>query len=191
VRREVTLKPILGVGFAIALGASLWFLIRSRRPPAPVASQRPEIYLGLRDQILRSSRLQSVPVPASPTTPWGVLMDWGVPSGAASVVALSDGHASIYLSSGGGYLGGGESHESIRTAAKNAVSLAAEVRPEALRTDKFPLPARDEVIFYLLTDEGVFAARGTELEIRSHRHRLSKLGDAMQAVITEYRRIQP
>ena len=37
-------------------------------------------------------------------------------------------HASIYFSSGGGFLGG-ESHESIRTAAKEMVAAAAECQP--------------------------------------------------------------
>lgn len=116
-------------------------------------------------------------------------MDWGVTSGTATVVAVSDGSASIYLSSGGGYLGG-FSHESIREAARNMVKVAAEVQSQTTATTIYPLPGRGEVIFYLLTDAGIFTASGSEEELKAHRHFLSKLGDAGQEVITQYRLIQ-
>ena len=37
-----------------------------------------------------------------------VLMDWNIGKAVASVLAVADGTASVYLSSGGGYLGGGQ-----------------------------------------------------------------------------------
>ena len=37
-----------------------------------------------------------------------VLMDWHLEKGTATVVAAADGSASLYLSSGGGYVGGSE-----------------------------------------------------------------------------------
>jgi hypothetical protein len=61
-----------------------------------------------------------------PTERWGVIMDWVVSNATATVIAFSDGHASIYLSTGGGFIGGGESHESVRNAAKKMVAIAAE-----------------------------------------------------------------
>jgi len=116
-------------------------------------------------------------------------MDWGVTSGTATVVAFSDGSASIYLSSGGGYLGG-NGHEAVRKAAQNMVAVAAEFRKQTTATTAYPLPQRGEVIFYLLTDAGVFTASGPYEDLSSHRHVLSKLGDAGQDVITQYRLIQ-
>jgi len=117
-------------------------------------------------------------------------MDWGVGSGPATVVAVSDGTASVYLSNGGGYLGGGQAHESIRKAAQQAVSVAADALPATHQTTDFPLPQRGEVMFYLLTDAGVFTASALETEMGGHKHALSKLGNAMQEIITEYRRTQ-
>jgi hypothetical protein len=117
-------------------------------------------------------------------------MDWGVTEGSATVVALSDGHASVYLSSGGGYLGGSQSHDSIRQAARTAVTTAAEFQAQMRLTTSYPLPQRGEVIFYLLTDAGVFTASGLEQEMISHQRDLSRLGDSMQLIITEYRKIQ-
>ena len=56
----------------------------------------PEIYQGLRNQALQMSREKlGLPATPTPTTPWGVIMDWGVNRGTATVVAFSDGHASV------------------------------------------------------------------------------------------------
>jgi hypothetical protein len=113
-------------------------------------------------------------------------MDWGVEHGSATVVALSDGSASIYLSSGGGFIGG-QGQEPIRKAAQKAVSIAADFQAEMRATKTYPLPHSGEVIFYLLTDAGSFTASGPQDEMSGHQHRLSRLADAMQQIITEYR----
>jgi hypothetical protein len=70
------------------------------------------------------------------------------------------------------------------------VAVAAEFQPNAIATTTFPLPRHAQVIFYLLTDAGVFTANAPEEELSSHRHPLSKLGDAAQNVITQYRLIK-
>jgi hypothetical protein len=57
-------------------------------------------------------------------------------------------------------------------------------------TTTYPLPLRNEVTVYLLTDSGIFTASGPQQEMSSHQHLLSKLGDAMQLIVTEYRKIQ-
>jgi hypothetical protein len=116
-------------------------------------------------------------------------MDWGVTAGTATVVAFSDGNASVYLSSGGGFIGG-SSHESIRKAAQKMVAIAAAFQPDAIATTTYPLPRHAQVVFYFLTDAGVFTANAPEEELSSHRHPLSKLGDAGQNIITQYRLIQ-
>jgi hypothetical protein len=149
-----------------------------------------DIYLGLRNLALQNSRekFNQAPTP-TPTTPWGVMMDWGVPHGTATVVAFSDGGASIYLSNGGGFIGGGESHESVRSAAKKMVSAAIESQPQTHATSEYPLPQHGEVFFYMFTDAGVFTASASEKDLSSHNHSLSKLGDAAQEVIKQYRLI--
>ncbi len=116
-------------------------------------------------------------------------MDWGMGSDTVTVVALSDGSASIYLSSGGGSLGG-IGQEPIRNAAKKAVTLAGEVQSQMKEVKAFPLPATGQVQFYALTDAGVYSASASESDLSTGRSQLSKLGDGMQGVITEYRIFQ-
>jgi hypothetical protein len=104
----------------------------------------------------------------------------------ATVVAFSDGSASAYFSSGGGLLGG-QAHESIRRAARQAVAVAAEFQPHMQLTTDFPLPPPGIVVFYLLTASGVFTISTFESAIKAHSLALSKLADAMLGIITAYR----
>ena len=181
---------IVLIAFAI-LGLALYQRLHSRNQ-APQKPSPKEIYLGLRNLNLQGSREKfNLPPTPTPTVPWGVLMDWGVPHGTATVVALSDGSASIYLSNGGGFLGGAESHESVRSAAKKMVAAAVEVQSQTHATTDYPLPQQGEIFFYLLTDAGIFTATAPQEDLSAHRNPLAKLGDAAQEVIKQYQLIQP
>ena len=162
---------------------------RLRKQPQSKAASK-DIYTDLRNLALQNSRVKlGLPPTPTSTQPWGVIMDWGLAEGTATVVALSDGNASIYLSSGGGFIGG-ISHESIRKAAQKMVAIAAECQPQAHAATTYPLPKPSQISFYLLTDKGIFAANASEEELSSHRHPLSKLSDAGQNILTQYRLIQ-
>jgi hypothetical protein len=180
------------IGFAVHIGSRT-----SIATAPPTASTRPskaepmKVYLGMRDLILKANRKEFNTGPvSSPSEPWGVVMDWKVSKAFCTVMAMSDGSASIYLSSGGGFLGG-QSHEPIRKAAQRAVLAAAEFQPLATATTTFPLPEPGTVNFYFLTDSGVLAATAPEADLRKHQHPMSKLGDACQNIITEYRLLKP
>ena len=146
-------------------------------------------YLGLRNQVLESSRTAlGIPQPSSATEPWGVLMETGYERGAATVVALADGNASIYLSNGGGFIGG-QHHESVRTAATAMVHEAARHVRALQPTTSFPLPEAGRTIFYVLTDSGVLTGSASERALGERRHTLAPLFHAGQDVITRYRLI--
>lgn len=154
---------------------------QSKKPTDPG-----KIYHGFRETMLKIRRPHTIPSPAKSTEPWGVLMDWGMRNGTATVMSMADGSASVYLSSGGGYIGG-QGIEKVRLAAQHAIAQARSIpMPEQPMTD-FPLPEPHGVIFHFLSDAGVFTLRSSEQELNSPTHALRKLGDAMQAVITEFR----
>ncbi len=184
-----------GLLIAVILVLIVYIIARSRRSSAshetrPSIEPKPSpetVYQGLRNMVLCGTRQRFGLKPtASPGEPWGVVMDWGVPNGTATVMALSDGSASIYLSGGGGYLGG-QNQESVKDAALHAVELAREYPSQMQRTMDYILPVTGEVIFYLLTDSGVLTASEKEVELRNPAHPLAKLGNAMQNVVTQYR----
>src|SRR5687767_10439095 len=81
--------------------------VASGSPVSPSQRNAESAVLGLRNQALQGTPTAfGLEAPSSPTQPWGVLMETGFPEGWYSLVALSDGSASIYLSSGGGSIGG-------------------------------------------------------------------------------------
>ncbi len=57
-------------------------------------------------------------MPTDKTSVYGVAMDWEMGSATATTTAYQTGDASLYLSSGGGVIGGGQ-HQKINSAAKH------------------------------------------------------------------------
>jgi len=163
----------------------MWVPVKSMNNPA-------DVYQGLRNMALLASRdkvgLASI---QTPSTPWGVIMDWGVGGGhTATVAAFADGSASIYLSNGGGFIGGAQSHDSIRHAGRQMVEIAAECQPGAQLVESYPLPECGKVMFYFVTDVGVFSAAASEDDLTVPSHPMSKLHRAAHEIIGRYRSLQ-
>jgi hypothetical protein len=95
----------------------------------------PAVYQDLRSMALAGSRTSlGLPAGANANEPWGVLMDTSFTNGVSyTVFAVADGNASIYLSNGGGFIGG-IGHESVRKAAKAMVSTAKTFQPKMALT---------------------------------------------------------
>ena len=70
---------------------------------------------------------------------WGVLTEFVAKGQPVTIVALDDGNASIYLGTGGGFIGG-FGHESCRRAAKSVCASADPLVPKARRVAELPLP---------------------------------------------------
>jgi hypothetical protein len=142
----------------------------------------PAIYSQMRRMALET-RLPDVPR----GTVHMVLMDWHVDRGTVTVLASADGAASLYLSSGGGFIGGSEKVPAIREAALHAVALANSLRLHFERTETTPLPALGDVNFYLTTGSSVMVAVAPESKLRTGNDPLAALSGAMQKIVTEYR----
>ncbi len=167
------------------------FLVGSNsKAEPPNADARQAALADLRKQALTGTRaVFGLDPAATPTTPWGVVMETGFPEGSFMLVALSDGSASIYLSIGCGSIGGG-AHETIRKASQAMVALAAKFQPKATATKAFPPPKDGQTIFYLLTDAGVFTASAPEQKLGEDRHPWSPLFHAGHEVVGQYRLIE-
>lgn len=176
---------VIAAGFIAA--ALIRWRRRSQELRAPEA-KKTNNYSALRAQILnwKCPQASSSP-PDTPDNPCAVVMDWAVTSGIATVVAVSDGSASIYYSSGGGSIGGGYGRPAIRNAALHAVSIASKFLDGMQLTENFPLPESGGVIFYIATERGVFTAKASVVLLSKNRHPFSELGNSMQTIITEYR----
>jgi hypothetical protein len=148
-----------------------------------------DMYLSLRERALRTNGQTAGGLPSDPAEqPFGLVADMAFPNGNATVIAMISGAASIYLSSGGGYIGG-EGHEAIRKAAKHAVETAREAVAYMHPTKEYPLPEAGQVRFYALTRGGVMSGWASEAKLENSRNPFNKLYAAVQGVITQYRLI--
>src|SRR5262245_746002 len=96
---------------------------------------------------------KDVGLSAKPGEAWGVVMDTAYSEGAASLVSLADGSASIYFSTGGGVIGG-HSHETVANAAKAFVRAANRDLSKLLVPPDESLPKPGYTRFFVLTVEG-------------------------------------
>jgi hypothetical protein len=114
-------------------------------------------------------------------------MDWEIRGTIASTVAYQTGDASLYLSSGGGVIGGGQ-HQNVNSASKQFVSLAQTFLDKTTKTEATSLPVTDEVKFYLLTNKGIFAGQETMKNFENNTSAWLKLFEAGNNVLTELRK---
>ena len=145
----------------------------------------PAVYTKLREHAL------TLPLPAKEgRTVLMLVMDWYLTNGLASVVAAFDGSASIYLSSGGGFIGGGQGSADVRAAAAYAIKIADQSLALFAPIAAADLPERGAVYFYARTSTGLMRAVASEKALGDGTDPLNAVGGAMQNVITQYRLFQ-
>ena len=147
-------------------------------PPRP----DPAIYFKMRSNALQA------PLPSSPNDSVNiVLMDWHVANGTASVLAAADGTASIYLSSGGGFIGAGQKSTAVRNLALQVVELARTLATHCHATESIDLPPKGEVFFYLRNTTSLRLGIATDAAMSAGTDPLTALGVAMQKIVSAYR----
>ena len=143
-------------------------------PRGPTTASSSGVYPGLRHQALSTPRTElGIPAPPPEAPAWGILMETGYRGGTtATLFALSDGTTSLYLSSGGGVIGG-HAQEDVRQANAALIETANQYRQHLKPSESFPLPATGQTIFYVLTDSGVLSGgalrRTSVLGVMSYR----------------------
>jgi hypothetical protein len=162
--RSKTIKGLLVsvVTAALVLGV-LYALNDSNGPgavphdPEPGGQASVDAGVSPRDRLLLSSAQQIGVTPVRGV--WGVIMERGYKKGVATVVALADGTANLYISSGGSVVGGRE-YPPTRLAALKLCDQAADSLADTVAAHDFPAPKQGRVRFYVLTTDGVHAAEG-------------------------------
>ena len=145
-------------------------------------------FQGLRDMAFSATPEQlGLSFPADKTVVYGVIMDWGMEGAIATIVAYQTGDASLYLSSGGGVIGGGQ-HQNVNSAAKQFVTLAQTFLDKTTKTEITSLPDKDVVKFYLLTNQGVYVGQETMNNFENNSSTWLKLFEEGNNVLTELRK---
>jgi hypothetical protein len=153
--------------------------------PTPV----PDLtYVDLRNMAfnIKASDL-SIEFEENSNKPYGVIMDWNIGSATATLVSFSTGDASLYYSTGGGWLGG-YGVEEVSSASIKFVNLASEYVEKLGGVSEYPLPPVNHVRFYFVTPQGVYGSGDIDgdLLIKDDID-FTALFDAAQDVISEIR----
>ena len=153
-------------------------------PTTEASAKAAEAMRGLRNRLLTSSA-EDVGLSGKDAEAkvWGVLMEVAFPSGVSTIVSIRDGTASLYMSTGGGVLGGYSAREQARLFVAAAEKHLAEMK----LTKSFPYPEVGRLKFYVLTRDGVYTAEAGEKELVSGQHALSPLFFAGNDVLTGLR----
>ncbi len=146
-------------------------------------------YPALREQSLSITAEQlQLNLDNSKTIAYGIIMEWDLTDVVVSVVTFQTGDASLYISTGQIYMGG-FTHENVNEAAKSFVENGQEFLKYAKPITETPLPYKNCVRFYFLTNKGKFYIQETVENIENNKSNLTKLFDLGNKVITEYREI--
>jgi hypothetical protein len=182
----------------IAVAAIFFFWTRRKRLTHPAALPNPDQneavanknpYHDLRGMALNMTAEQLGLAPDdSSVLVHGVVMDWGIRESTATVVSYCTGDASLYLSHGGGMLGGGQ-HPSVSDAAKRWVQLAQQFLHQAAPAAATPLPGTDRATFYLLTNKGLYCASDTMPHFEDNTSPWLPLFNSANEVLAELRQV--
>jgi hypothetical protein len=134
----------------------------------------------------KARELRLTPSPEFPRV-FGVVMDWPVGDQIATVVALSDGTASLYTTSTFGIIGG-QAYEPVRAAGKKFIATAERHYDQGAPVASFPYPANDQIAFYLLCYEDVRLVTAALAPTQDGTGKHVPLFSAGQEVLTQLRR---
>jgi hypothetical protein len=152
-----------------------------------------DVYVGLRNRALNVTSAELGVDPDSSAPIHAVIMETGYPEAVATFACFRDGTVSLYLSTGGGVIGGGQ-QESVRSACFEMLSITNKYAQDFIAACKpvstFPLPGKGEVLFYLATSDAVYQARCREDALVAQRDPFSALFNNCHAVLAEVRKIE-
>lgn len=119
---------------------------------------------------------------------YGVVMDWEMGGAIATTISFITGDASLYLSSGGAIIGGGQ-HENVNQASKNFTTLAQDFLAKSIKTEETSLPGSDEIKFYLLTNKGVYVGKDTISNFENNSSPWMKMFNEGNKLLSELRTV--
>jgi hypothetical protein len=151
--------------------------------------QPADTYTGLRRQVLQivPAEVGIAPTPELPRV-WGLLMDTTYERGGYSLVALADGTTSLYMTTGGGMIGGGE-HDQVVAATLAALRVVEAHFDQLLPSADDTLPPVNGVVLRALTYDGQRAVLAAEQDLGEGRHPQAEIFHAAHSAITELRLI--
>lgn len=114
---------------------------------------------------------------------YGIVTDIGMGNGFATIVAFLTGDTSIYLSSGGGYIGAGN-HKNVNEKVKQIVTEIQKYKDQAQKIEVAELPNQNEVKFNFLTKKGLYQITADYEDLISQKSEHTELYKEIDNLIT-------
>lgn len=146
------------------------------------------LYLEMRDQMFRMDP-EKVGISRSDEFPnvWGVMTEFTLEGGYATMVSLANGRTYMYFSSGTGILGAGD-YSMVSIASAELVKTAERYLSQMQSTTEHPFPSPGCTRFYLLTYSGLLTGQVAENAMMNERtHPMYGLYAFTHNVITQMR----
>jgi tetratricopeptide (TPR) repeat protein len=154
-------------------------------PRFPTDTSRGREYSRLRYGALTVPREQvGIPAPPPDLPVWVALMETGHPQLTETVVLVSDGSSSVYMSNGDGFRGG-HGYENVKKANAEFIRLVNRDRQHFQAAADFPVPEVGSTLFYARTDAGLLVCGGTQQALIEGQHVLAELFQAGHEAITQ------
>ena len=117
---------------------------------------------------------------------WGAMMEMRIGKADVSLVAVAEGSTSLYFSTGGGVIGGGE-HETVRVANRKLLVVIEKLYPAFVLREAPLAVMTGAVSFAVFTYEGLRVARDSEESVQLKKSPLWPAYYVGQEVITALR----
>lgn len=178
----------------LLLGLTLGCNSKATKPVAKTASdaqpsskEMEEMYKGLRDLAMGFTTADlGIEMPKEDNRAFGIVMDWNLGDGIATLTAFESGDASLYLSSGGGIIGGGQ-YENVRKVVADYLAIGQDFLSKASEAKTTPLAEKNMVKFYFLTNGGKYVGTESMANIENESSAWVKLFEEANKVITALR----
>lgn len=176
---------LMAIALVFVLLAAFMASGPSKRAGAEQRARAAAMSAALREEVLTRQMLAGLP--PKPGAVRGVVMDWNLGDGVATLVAIDDGTVSLFMGAGGGVIGAG-GKPGVAAAATRFLSEADRVRDGFATTASGAIPGKDSVRFYVLTDTATLAAPSIDAATSGGAAALGPLNEAAQALIAEIRK---
>jgi hypothetical protein len=117
---------------------------------------------------------------------YGIVSEMDMNGATATVVTFSNGDTSLYLSSGGGFIGAGQ-HESVQKVVKKYVENGQKYIEKATKIEEAELPESGMTNFNFLTENGIYSISKSLSELESGKSEFSNLFVELNEVISHIR----
>jgi hypothetical protein len=148
-------------------------------------------YLALRE-VAFSTKPEDVEVQARPgeEQAYGVIVEYWRGAQVVTVVAFASGDSSVYLSVGGGHIGG-RREPPVASAAKSLVAQAQALLSDLPVTTQYPAPTPGQATVYALTTKGLRGVQADEPRIAAAADPLNPLYAGARQIVSAFDAAKP